>query len=105
GKRKRAPPPLRGRVGVGGDTSAVLADPQPLPARGRGASPLPEPIQSKEILLQSCFRAASAPATAARISATENGLVMTSWAMALRPEARSRWWAKPVINKIVRSGK
>src|SRR5882672_7507284 len=30
---------------------------------------------------------------------------MTSCAMALRPEARSRWAAKPVINKIVSSGK
>ena len=36
------------------------------------------------------FPRASAPATAARISATENGLVMTSCTMALRPEARSR---------------
>ena len=36
------------------------------------------------------FRAASASATAVRISATENGLVTTSWTMALRPEARSR---------------
>src|SRR5258705_3248388 len=30
---------------------------------------------------------------------------MTSCAMALRPEARSRWAAKPVINKIVSLGK
>src|SRR5713226_9723002 len=30
---------------------------------------------------------------------------MTSCTMALRPEARSRWAANPVINKIVRSGK
>ena len=58
-------------------------------------APLPLPV----------FLAASASATAVRMSATENGLVMTSWTMALRPEARSRWSAKPVINKIVRSGK
>src|SRR5713226_718705 len=49
--------------------------------------------------------AASASATAVRISATENGLVMTSWTMALRPWARSRWAANPVINRMVRSGK
>ncbi len=36
------------------------------------------------------FLAASASATAVRMSATENGLLMTSWAMALRLEARSR---------------
>jgi len=36
------------------------------------------------------FFAASASATALRISATENGLLMTSCAMALRLEARSR---------------
>src|ERR1700722_4529618 len=30
---------------------------------------------------------------------------MTSCTMALRPEARSRWAAKPVINRIVKSGK
>jgi hypothetical protein len=35
------------------------------------------------------LREASASATAVRISATENGLLITSWAMALRPEARS----------------
>src|SRR5665213_1159075 len=39
------------------------------------------------------------------MSATENGFVTTSCTMASRPEARSRWSAKPVINKIVRSGK
>src|SRR5712671_7701167 len=30
---------------------------------------------------------------------------MTSWTMALRPWARSRWAANPVINRMVRSGK
>jgi hypothetical protein len=36
------------------------------------------------------FLAAKARATADRMSATENGLVMTSCTMALSPEARSR---------------
>src|SRR5713226_10459857 len=49
--------------------------------------------------------AASASASVVRISTTENGLVMTSCTMALRPWARSRWAANPVINRMVRSGK
>jgi len=39
-ERSLLPPPLRGRVGVGGapgDTAAVDPHPRPLPARGRGA--------------------------------------------------------------------
>ena len=36
---------------------------------------------------------ASASLTAALISASENGLAMTSWISASRPEARSRWSA------------
>ena len=39
------------------------------------------------------FPAASAPATAALISASVNGFRMTSWISASRFEARSRWSA------------
>src|SRR2546430_6944514 len=39
------------------------------------------------------------------MSATENGFVTTSWTMALSPEARSRWSAKPVIKRIFSCGK
>ena len=38
-------------------------------------------------------RALSASLTAPRISASENGLVMTSWISAFKPCARSRWSA------------
>src|SRR3954447_7269685 len=39
------------------------------------------------------------------MSCTENGFVTTSCTMALRPEARSRWAAKPVISRIFSLGK
>ncbi len=49
-------------------------------------------------------QAASARDTVERRSASENGFVSTSVTMASRPRARSRWSAKPVIRRIVRSG-
>src|SRR5206468_3296410 len=48
---------------------------------------------------------ASAAVTANLISTTENGLEITSLISASRPDARSRWSAKPVISRIGRAGK
>ena len=90
-------------------------------AGARDAIGDPGPVAPAALLGAACrFRCASAgmnprknrglavPArarTAARSSASENGFVSTSATMACRSAARSRWSAKPVISRIVRSGK
>ena len=50
------------------------------------------------------FHPRSARFTAARASASENGFVSTSATTASSPCARSRWSAKPVMRRMVRSG-
>ena len=51
---------------------------------------LREGAHARLTALATLFLAASASATAVRMSCTENGFVTTSCTMALRPEARSR---------------